>query len=192
MHQKEFQKTKNTTGRMTHLSLPHSHLFVGIDFSHHRQLNELLANPLYTPFILYPDDNAINVSDEALPLKTDINPLFILIDSTWGCSKKLMKLSKNLKDIPRISFNPTLPSNYRIKKQPEAFCLSTIETVQHILGLLNQQGVESLSKSALHDFLNPFQTMVDYQILKAQTESSLRFKASDKSAIIASKKEVGT
>ena len=32
MHPKEFKKTKNGTGRLTHLSLPNSHLFIGIDF----------------------------------------------------------------------------------------------------------------------------------------------------------------
>ncbi len=181
MHQKEFAKTKNNTGRMTHLSLPNSHLFVGIDFSRHDALNALLKDPKYTPYLLFPDETAINLSQERLTLQEGTVPLFILIDSTWACAKSLMLKSKNLYDIPRVSFNATKLSNYQIKKQPENFCLSTIETTQTILELLTQQGLERLKDHSIKAFTKPFEAMVNYQILKAQNENELRFKPSGKS-----------
>lgn len=181
MHQKEFAKTKNNTGRMTHLSLPNSHLFVGIDFSDHNTLNKLLKDPSYTPFVLYPDAQAINMSQQPLALKKGTVPLFILIDSTWACAKSLMQKSRNLHNLPRVSFDATKVSQYQIKQQPQSFCLSTIETTQMILGLLSEQGIEMMSDQAVENFTNPFKAMIKYQILKAQTENELRFKPSGKS-----------
>ena len=183
MHQKEFQKTKNTTGRMTHLSLPHSHLFVGIDFSKHKTLNLLLNDSNYTPFILFPDKQAYNISTSTLPLKKDTRPLFILIDSTWGCANKIMKLSRNLHNLPRVSFDVTQSSNYQIKKQPKSYYLSTIETTQNILKLLNNHKIEKLQTEALESLLKPFNKMIDYQIAIAKSQKKLRYKISAKSDI---------
>jgi DTW domain-containing protein YfiP len=181
MHQKEFAKTKSNTGRMTHLSLPHSHLFVGIDFTHHTVLNRLLNNPKYTPFILYPGDDAHDLSIEPLQLKEKSVPLFILIDSTWACSKKMMKVSKNLHAIPKVSFSVNKKSQYTIKEQPAEHCLSTIETTQTILELLQHHRIEKIHSKTLDNFLNPFRRMINHQILKAKTQTKLRFKPSGKS-----------
>lgn len=180
MHQKEFKKTKNTTGRMTHLSLPHSHLFIGIDFSEYHTLNKLLQDPQYTPFILYPSQEAINLSKESLTLKEGTKPLFILIDSTWACSKKIMKLSSNLHHLPRVSFTATQSSNYQIKKQPKDYYLSTIETTQTILHLLNEQKIEELSHANIDKILQPFNKMVRDQINIAKSKRKLRYKISGK------------
>ena len=73
MHPKEFKKTKNGTGHFTHLSLPNSELFMGIDFSDNDRINEIIES--HESFILYPSKHAINLShenpltDKTLPLK---------------------------------------------------------------------------------------------------------------------------
>ncbi len=73
MHPKEFKKTKNGTGHFTHLSLPNSELFMGIDFSDNARINEIIET--HESFILYPSKHAINLShnnpldEKALPLK---------------------------------------------------------------------------------------------------------------------------
>jgi DTW domain-containing protein YfiP len=46
MHPKEFKKTKNGTGHFTHLSLPNSELFMGIDFSDNDRIITPLKNKL--------------------------------------------------------------------------------------------------------------------------------------------------
>ena len=175
MHEKEFRKTKNGTGRMTHLTLPNSHLFIGIDFSHHKRFNALLNNPLYKPFLLYPSDDAINLSQTSLMLEDGVKPLFILIDSTWACSKKMLRLSRNLHALPTVSFETTTPSKFSIKEQPNVNCLSTIETSHKILQLLNNHGVENLHNSEIDTVLNPFYAMIDYQV-DASKVSNIRYK----------------
>lgn len=96
LHPKEARKTRNNTGRITKASLSNSSLFVGIDFSEHQGLNMLLNDPKLTPFILYPGSPSHNLSEKPLLLRNGTKALFIFIDSTWACSKKILRLSRNL------------------------------------------------------------------------------------------------
>ena len=69
MHPKEAKKQKTGTGRLAHLCLPESEIFVGIDFTNNKQLNDLLQNPKYYPVLMYPSDNAVNASSESLAVE---------------------------------------------------------------------------------------------------------------------------
>ncbi|MEA3330367.1 MAG: tRNA-uridine aminocarboxypropyltransferase, partial [Campylobacterota bacterium] len=62
MHPKEFKKVKNNTGHFTHLSLDNSELFIGVDFSNHKRIDEIIAT--HESFILFPSLQAINLSYE--------------------------------------------------------------------------------------------------------------------------------
>ncbi len=55
-------------------------------------------------------------------------------------------------------------SNFKIKTQPNSYCLSTIESTQYILELLNRQKLENLKNNELIEFTKPFEKMVQYQI----------------------------
>ncbi len=165
MHPKEFKKTKNGTGRLTHLSLPHSELFIGIDFSDNARINDIIAT--HESFILYPSRDAINLSRQN---PQDPNILHVkkptaifLIDSTWACSLKMMKESRNLHALPHLSFDATKRSEFKIKEQPSPYCLSTIESALRVLELLTQWHIETIAPAKLEAFLTPFHAMVDYQ-----------------------------
>lgn len=166
MHPKEFKKTKNGTGHFTHLSLPNSELFMGIDFSDNARINEIIAT--HESFILYPSKHAINLShknpltEKALPFT---KPMAIfLIDSTWACSLKMMRESKNLYALAHISFNATKRSEFKIKEQPLEYCLSTIESTLTVLELLTHWQIETIDQEKLDAFLTPFHAMIDYQL----------------------------
>ena len=60
MHPKEFKKVKNNTGHFTHQSLSNSELFVGVDFSNHKQINKIIST--HESYILFPSPHAINLS----------------------------------------------------------------------------------------------------------------------------------
>lgn len=159
MHPKEFKKTKNNTGRFTHLSLNNSKLFIGDDFTNHKQVNEIIETT--NSYILYPSKESINISNEPLDVGKDIS--IFLIDSTWACSVALLARSKNLQKLQHISFDTTRLSEYKIKKQPAEYCLSTIESTLCVLELLNKHNIENISTKSLDNFLNPFREMVKYQ-----------------------------
>ncbi|PLY13842.1 MAG: hypothetical protein C0628_05525 [Sulfurimonas sp.] len=166
MHPKEFKKVKNGTGHLTHLSLKNSELFVGIDFTNNSAINEIIST--YQSYILYPSKDAINISVKSIDFEKNIDNTkdmaIFIIDSTWACSLKMIRESKNLQNIKHISFETSRVSQFKIKEQPAEYCLSTIESTLIVLELLKKWEIESLHKDDLDKFLNPFYKMIDYQI----------------------------
>lgn len=180
MHPKEFKKTKNGTGRLTHLSLPNSELYIDIDFSGHKAVNALIENENNLCYLLYPGKESLPLNTR--PIGTHAKQLVIfIIDSTWPCSVKMLRLSKNLQRLPKLSFTHSKSSRFQIKEQPKEFCLSTIESTLTVLELLNDHGMEKIDNGSLETFLDPFLSMVEYQlecIARPDTteKSSARFK----------------
>ena len=143
------------TARMAHLSLPGSSLFVGVDFSQERRLRELLDSAAH-PCVLFP-------ADGALPLETlreaSIPPTVVVIDGTWSQARKIWKLNPFLRALPACRIAPKVPSRYRIRAEPEAHCLSTIEAVAAAL--------EALDGTSHDSMLRPFLALVDRQVARA-------------------------
>ncbi len=181
MHPKEFRKTKNGTGHMTNNSLENCELYVGIDFSNHNRVNELLNDEKYEAFVLYPDTNSIKLNTQKLP--SDKIPLIFIIDSTWPCSKKMLRVSTNLQNLKKVSFEHDKSSQFKIKTQPNQYCLSTIESTLCLLELLNLQNIENIDSKSLENFLSPFEKMVDYQVKCALDENDVRYKIPYKKTI---------
>lgn len=180
MHPKEFKKTKNGTGRLTHLSLPNSELYIDIDFSGHKAVNALIENKNNLCYLLYPGKESLSLNTQPIDAHAKQLVIFI-IDSTWPCSVKMLRLSKNLQRLPKLSFTHSKSSRFQIKEQPKEFCLSTIESTLTVLELLNDQGMEKIDNGSLETFLDPFLSMVEYQlecIARPDTteKSSVRFK----------------
>jgi len=163
MHPKEFKRTKNGTGHFTHLSLSHSKLFVGIDFTQHKEINKILNNTHNLCYVLYPSHKSINLNTQNIDQK-EKNIVIFLIDSTWPCSRAMLRASPNIDCLQKISFTHTKVSNFSFKEQPKSYCLSTIESTHCILELLNIQNIENISKKNLNHFLKPFEEMVRYQM----------------------------
>jgi len=162
MHPKEYRKNKNGTGFFTHRSLPNSKLFIGINFINHKEINEIINNPNNNCFVLYPDKNSIKLNEENIEKKGKQTVLF-LIDATWSCSRKILKESMNLQNLPKLSFTTNKVSSFKFKTQPKSYCLSTIESTLTILELLNKHSIENNSKESLKNFLLPFEKMVTFQ-----------------------------
>ena len=181
MHPKEFRKTKNGTGHMTNNSLENCELHVGIDFTNHKRVNELLNDKNYEPYVLYPDINSIKLNTQKLP--SEKKALVFIIDSTWPCSKKMLRLSTNLQNLKKISFEHDKSSQFKIKTQPNQYCLSTIESTLCVLEQLNNHNIENISSKSLEKFLTPFEEMVKYQVKCAFDENDIRYKIPYKKSI---------
>lgn len=167
MHPKEFKKTKNGTGHFTHLSLPNSKIYIGIDFTNHDEINAILNDTNNNCLVLYPHKNSIKLNTQTIQEKKKKNVLFI-IDSTWPCSRKILACSKNIKDLPKVSFIHDKTSQFKIKTQPNEYCLSTMESTLCILELLNSHKIENIKTEYFETFLKPFEKMVEYQVTCAK------------------------
>ncbi len=179
MHPKEFKKVKNNTGHFTHQSLSNSELFIGVDFSNHKRINEIIST--YESYILFPSPHAINLSHTNPFL--DKNPhakrvAIFLIDSTWACTKKMFNGSRNLQKLKHLSFDTSRISEYKIKQQPQSNYLSTIESTLVVLELLNSWHVENIKDESLIGFLEPFYKMIEYQqkLIQNPMSNAVRFK----------------
>jgi DTW domain-containing protein YfiP len=73
----------------------------------------------------------------------------------------MLRLSKNLQKLRRVSFDNKIKSKFIIKQQPESLCLSTIESVYTVLNLLKEGDLEQCETK---DFLIPFEKMIEHQI----------------------------
>ena len=164
MHPKEYKKQKNGTGYMTTLQLENSEIIVGVDFTDNKRVNELLAKEENSSFLLYPGKDNFNLSvREGSETNSFMgnNPNLFILDGTWPCARKMLKLSKNLQKLKRVSFDNKIKSKFIIKQQPESLCLSTIESVYTVINLLKDGGVEQCETK---DFLIPFEKMIEYQL----------------------------
>ncbi|WP_341225942.1 tRNA-uridine aminocarboxypropyltransferase [uncultured Arcticibacterium sp.] len=164
MHPKEYKKEKSGTGHMTKLQLENSEIIVGVDFTNNKRVNDILNEQQNDSFLLYPGKDSFNLSvrksSEMISFMGD-KPHIFLLDGTWPCARKMLKLSKNLQKLKRVSFDNKITSKFIIKQQPDALCLSTIESVYTVLNLLKQGGMENCETK---DFLVPFEKMIDYQV----------------------------
>ena len=92
MHPMEFKKEKVGTGRFSHLILENSEILVDVGFDENPRFQEILNDPDYQTYVLYPGDETIDLSGESVDLGTKKSQ-FIVIDGTWPCAKKMMKLT---------------------------------------------------------------------------------------------------
>ena len=167
IHRLEIER-KIATGTMSHLILQNSYLLPGCDYSDDETLNRLINNPNNHCIVLYPGKNSLNLSRLSSEQKRAITPegkklVVIVIDGTWSTARHTMRLSRNLKDLPRISFD-TSPSNFRIRKQPSIECCASIEAIHKTIELLGDSQGFDLSSRAHDNLLDVFNFMVETQI----------------------------
>jgi DTW domain-containing protein len=161
MHPKEARE-KAGTGRLTHLAIANSALCVGASFPN---LEDLPAHgPEDWPVLLYPGKEALNLSEGALPAQHFGGRRLVVyvLDATWACARKMLRLSPALQALPRVMFTPQAPSRFVIKQQPQAGCLSTLEAVHETLLALRASGLDDYPSPTL--LLEVFARMQRYQI----------------------------
>jgi len=166
MHPMEAKKEKMGTGRISMACLKNSQLIIGIDFTDDPEVNSLINDPLNYCMVLYPGEQSLNISSDDVSSLLNLNGkrlVVFLIDGTWPCAKKMMRLSKNINTLRRISFSATHESLFSIKEQPADFCLSTLESIHFFLSEGQRRGLESLADQ--HDnMIDVFKAMIDFQI----------------------------
>ena len=164
MHPKEYKREKNGTGQMTMLQLENSEIIVGVDFTNNKRVNEILTKEKSYSFLLYPGKESFNLSIRKGSETNSFmgnNPYLFILDGTWPCARKMLKLSKNLQTLQRIGFDNKIKSKFTFKQQPAPLCLSTIESVHTVLNLLKESGLEQCETK---DFLVPFGKMIEFQL----------------------------
>jgi DTW domain-containing protein len=176
MHPKEYKQEKAATGRLTHLCLSNSEVHVGVELDQNESVRALLEDPRNFPVLLYPGEAARNLSDGALqPGEFEGRQLVIfLLDGTWSCARKMLKLSPGLQRLPRVMFSAEQRSRYVIKQQPQEGCLSTLEATHELLLALDRSGLDRYPLPA--QLLSLFDRMQEFQIRCATDPNRLGYR----------------
>lgn len=148
------------TARMAHLGVEDSKLRVGVHFGEDPAIQAMLADPARRNVVLYP---AADARPAAELRGQEASLRIFILDGTWWQAKKLWKMNPWLHALPAYRLNPSAPGQYRIRREPAAHCLATIEAVSQFLDVLGDR------EGAHGELLRPFQVMVEKQIAHAQS-----------------------
>ena len=162
MHPLEAKRNQVGTGRMTNRALQNCRIITSVSFETNKKVNAIINDSNNEVLLLYPSPEALNISEEQLVTDKTKRLYIFILDSTWACSNKMLRLSPNLQKLPKISFAPNYLSRFSIKTQPRAYCLSTIESVYRLIQELKKQDIETLGDE-LEILPEALQMLVNFQ-----------------------------
>ncbi len=119
--------------------------------------------------LLYPSDDApvlTELADSERPSQ------LVIIDGTWPQAKTIVRDVPQLRDLPRYRLAPTSPGQYRIRREPNEFSLSTLEATVAALRALEP------GTAGLDQLLTAFNTMVENQMGHPESHAAWRKKKS--------------
>ncbi|XP_050219782.1 uncharacterized protein LOC126670154 [Mercurialis annua] len=107
--------------------------------------------------LLFPSEAAVGVS-ELKEMKFEVKNLIVL-DGTWSKAKRMYKENPWLKFVPHLKLDLDKLSLYNeVRHQPNAGCLSTIESIVYALKAVGEDDVDGLD-----NLLDVFESMVGDQ-----------------------------
>ncbi|MEI8668975.1 DTW domain-containing protein [Pseudoalteromonas sp. B131b] len=129
------EKIAKNTAKLLNLCLTDCQIIKG---ENNDDFSILKTLPISSTVLLYPNENAINLDDNAeQPSVKNITHL-IVVDGTWKKAYKILQLTPFLNQFKTVSFKQLPKNRYAIRKAPRADSLSTLEAVAHSLLLIEQ------------------------------------------------------
>lgn len=177
MHPKEAKKERVGTGRVSHTMLLNSQIIIGENFDNDIKVQKILNDPKNFCMILYPGEDSHNISEEKLVIG-DKQLVIFVIDGTWPCAKSMMRDSKSLHHIAKISFTLNQKSAFSIKQQPGDYCLSTIESLYQTIQGLKKSELETIKNDQDLVLLKSLERIVEFQIQCANDPSRNNYRKS--------------
>ena len=103
--------------------------------------------------LLYPDPEGVCLSELPEPPRR-----LVVLDGTWHHARRLFRDYPGITELPRVRIEPRQPSRYRVRREPSAECLSTLEAVVVALRALEPE------TSGLDALLEAFELMNTRQL----------------------------
>ncbi|TBV16290.1 tRNA-uridine aminocarboxypropyltransferase [Stutzerimonas kirkiae] len=152
MHDVEALKPTNT-GWLIADVVASSHAFTWSRTEVDPRLLELLADPQWQPFVVFPAEYSVpgRVVDQVEPV-AGRRPLFILLDATWTEARKMFRKSPYLDGFPVLSLQPERLSRYRLRRSTRGEHLCTAEVAALCLELAG----EARAAQVLDNWLDVF------------------------------------
>ena len=139
------------TARIVQKALRHCHLVA----DNNRRLGSRHLPIRAGAGLLYPQPNAHSLTE----LPAAERPVqLVIIDGTWHQAKTIVRDVPQLRDLPCYRLAPSSPGQYRIRREPDAQSLSTLEATVAALQVLEPDTV------GLDQLLSAFHGMVENQL----------------------------
>jgi DTW domain-containing protein YfiP len=142
------------TARMAALCLPNATLHVGVRWDDSPELRAALSDPARPPILLWPGEGARDILTD--PPAGPVT--LVVVDGTWSQAKTIVRDNPVLAALPRYAFTAPEPTIYRIRREPRAEYVSTIEALMHVLGALEGD------PDRFRALLDPMHAMVEAQL----------------------------
>lgn len=155
------------TAHMASLCLPNAELHVGTTWGDSPALARALSDPARPAVLLYPGEGAVDL----LTHPPDGPVTLVVVDGTWSTARKVVARNPVLSSLPRYAFSPPAPGEYRIRREPTATCVSTLEALVYALGALERD------PERFRAMLAPFRAMIDAQLAAEATLHNHRGRA---------------
>lgn len=105
--------------------------------------------------LLYPGPEAVPIEEVDL----SAGPFnVLLLDGTWPQAKSMFLKSPTLQNLKRVAIVAKHKSEYLVRTQPSAECLSTVESAAIVLAHLERD------ETIIESLLKPLRALVGYQI----------------------------
>ena len=134
VHYREARKPTNT-GRLAARCLVGSR--VAIVGDRDRPLPVPLVSPDETAVLLYPGDDAVPLAATTVPLTV------IVPDGNWRQAAKMGRRIPGLDHLPRVTLVDPRPTEYKLRAEPRAGGLATIEAIARAWGILEGDAIET-------------------------------------------------
>jgi hypothetical protein len=113
--------------------------------------------------LLYPGSDARELE---LTPQAERPRCLVVIDGTWHQAKALFRDHRWLQNLPRFRLSPAAPSRYRLRREPAAHCVSTIEAIVQALAVLEPDTTTA-------GLLGAFDALIDDQMKHAASRRSV-------------------
>lgn len=150
------EKRRIQTARILELALPEDMVFTykGNRFNEKRspRLFSVVKDPNTALLFPTPDASMLSESEDNKQIKN-----LLILDGTWHQARAMYVKNTFLHDIRKIALNISEKSQYVIRTQPTASCVSTVEAVGMALSLIESHNV-------FDPLCKPLQAICEFQI----------------------------
>lgn len=156
-HPLERNKPTNT-GRLIGDILDTTELFTWYRIAPDARLLELLADPRYAPFVVFPDDQpdyaerVVGIDDVREAKQAGKTAVFIILDGTWRQARRMFRKSPYLDRLPVLPLRTDRLTRYHLRKPASAAHLCTAEVAAELL----YQSGDTAAAATLDDYFDAF------------------------------------
>lgn len=132
----------SNTGRLIADVVPDTFAFQWSRTEPEQAMIDIINDEQWQPFIIFPEEYVVErerVQTGQLKLDPNKRLLYILLDGSWREAKKIFKKSHWLQDLPVISFDPEVVSQYQIRTAAKENQLATAEVAALVLSHHGEQ-----------------------------------------------------